>query len=148
MANDFPAPDLLADRFTLQSYNSVFKGNALLNNERFHTANLFYNKTNMYRGLMVYASANFHKKVKTIRNQIILEGINQYAMPLITDNPETNWRFNSSITKNIYRFKLVANANLNWFDYVQDVNGITNKNSRNSQNVGLELKTAYKKWPF
>lgn len=148
LANDFPASDWLANRFTLESYNSVFKGNALLKNERFHSANLFYNKTNMYRGIMIYANANFNKKIRTIRNQIILEGINQYATPLITDNPETNWRFNGSITKNIYRFKLVANANLNWFDYIQDINGITTKNSRNNQNIGLELKTAYKKWPF
>lgn len=146
LANDFPTPGRLANRFTLESYNSVFKGNALLKNERFHSANLFYEKTNLYRGIMIYANANFNKKIRTIRNQIILEGINQYTTPLITDNPETNWRFNSSITKSIYRFKLVANANLNWFDYIQDINGITTKNSRNNQNIGLEIKTAHKKW--
>lgn len=148
LANDFPTPGRLANRFTLESYNSVFKGNALLKNERFHSANLFYEKTNLYRGIMIYANANFNKKIRTIRNQIILEGINQYTTPLITDNPETNWRFNSSITKSIYRFKLVANANLNWFDYIQDINGITTKNSRNNQNIGLEIKTAHKKWPL
>jgi len=148
LTNDFANPDLMSNRFMLQSYNAVFKGNALLRNERFHTANLFYTKTNMYQGLMIYANANFNRKVRTIRNQIILEGINQYVMPLITDNPETNWRFSGSVTKNIYRFKAVLNSSLNYFNYIQDINGITAKNSRNSQNIGIEIRTSYKRWPF
>lgn len=148
LSNDFANPDLMAERFTLQSYNAVFKGNALLENERFHNANLFYTKNNMYRGLIVFASANFNKKVKTIRNEVILDGINQYTTPLITDNPETNWRVNGSITKNIYRFKAVLNSSLNWFDYRQTLNGITTENSRNSQNISTEIRTAHKKWPF
>jgi len=146
--NDFPNPDLLAERFTLESYNSVFKGNALLRNERFHSANLYYSKFSMYRGLMINASANFNKKVKTIRNEIVLQAINQYSMPTITDNPETNWRFSGRASKNIYRFNLGINANLSWFKYIQTINETTTKNNRNSQDIGLELKTAYKKWPF
>jgi len=148
LSNDFANPDLMAERFTLQSYNAIFKGNALLENERFHNANLFYTKNNMYRGLIVFASANFNKKVKTIRNEVILDGINQYTTPLITDNPETNWGVNGSITKNIYRFKAVLNSSLNWFDYRQTLNGITTENSRNSQNISTEIRTAHKKWPF
>lgn len=146
--NDFPNPDLLAERFTLESYNSVFKGNALLRNERFHSANLYYSKFSMYRGLMINASANFNKKVKTIRNEIVLQGINQYSMPTITDNPETNWRFSGRASKNIYHFYLGINANLSWFKYIQTINEMTTENNRNSQEIGLELKTAYKKWPF
>lgn len=148
LSNDFPNPDFVAERFTLQSYNNVFKGNALLKNERFHNVNLFYTRNNMFRGIMIFAGANFNKKVRTIRNEVILDGINQYNTPLITDNPETNWRLNGSVTKNIYRFKTVLGANLNWFDYRQTLNGVTSKNARNSQNLNLEVRTAYKKWPF
>lgn len=148
LSNDFANPDLMAERFTLQSYNAVFKGNALLKNERFHNANLFYTKNSAYRGIMIFAGANFNKKIRTIRNEVILDGINQYTTPLITDNPETNWRINGSVTKNIYRFKAVLNSNLNWFDYRQTLNGVTTKNSQNSQNIGAEIRTAYKKWPF
>lgn len=148
LKNEFPNPDLLAERFTLESYNSVFKGNALLRNERFHAANLNYTKLSMYRGLRINAAANFNKKVRTIRNQVLLEGINQYSTPMITDNPETNWRFYGAATKNIYRFSLGINASTSWFKYIQTINETTTENNRNSQNVGLEFKTAYKKWPF
>ena len=126
----------------------MFKGNALLRNERFHSASLFYSKFSMYRGLMVHASANFNKKVRTLRNDLVLDGINQYTTPTITDNPETNWRFTSRASKNIYRFNLGIDANLSWFKYTQTINNNAAENQRNSQDMGIELKTAYKKWPF
>jgi hypothetical protein len=147
LANTFPEVNQLANQFTLQSYNTVFKGNALLENERYHSANLRYAKTNMYRGIMLNATASFNKKVKTTRNVIELDGINQFNTPVLTDNPETNWRFNGSITKKIYRFNLKLNSNVSWFNYVQTINNSTATNNRNNQELGISLKTAHKKWP-
>ncbi|WP_338377798.1 carboxypeptidase-like regulatory domain-containing protein [uncultured Flavobacterium sp.] len=145
--NDFPGASQLLDRFTLQGYNSVFKGNALLNNERFHSASLRYNRMSMYRGLMVFGNINYTKKTKTTRNAIELEGINQFTTPILTDNPETTWRVNGSVEKKIYRFKFRLNSNLSWFNYFQNLNGIFTSNDRNSQNVGINIRTASKKWP-
>jgi hypothetical protein len=147
LENDFPDVNQLASRYTLQSYNSVFRGNALLRNERFHNASLRYRKMNMYRGITWFAIANLNKKVKTIRNEILLSGINQFSSPIITDNPETNWRIYSSVDKRIYGFKIGITTNFSWFNYTQTLNGIDTKNDRNSQNVGLTLRTANKKWP-
>lgn len=147
LANTFPEVNQLANQFTLQSYNTVFKGNALLENERYHSANLRYAKTNMYRGIMLNATASFNKKVKTTRNVIELDGINQFNTTVLTDNPETNWRFNGSITKKIYRFNLKLNSNVSWFNYVQTINNSTATNDRNNQELGISLKTAHKKWP-
>ena len=147
LTNDFPEVNQLANRFTLQSYNSVFKGNALLENERYHAANLRYSKMNMYRGVMLNAMVSFNKKVKTTRNIIELDGINQFNTPILTDNPETNYRVNGSISKKIYRFTLKLDTNLSWFNYLQILNDIETENNRNNQNIGLTLKTSYKKWP-
>jgi len=147
LENDFPDANLLANRFTLQGYNSVSRGNALLRNERFHNASLSYRKMNMYRGITWYANANFNKKVRTIRNDIVLSGINQFSTPVITDNPETNWRLYGMFEKKIYRFRVGINSSLNWFNYTQTLNDITNTNDRNSQNVGVTLRTGYRKWP-
>ena len=148
LVNSFPEASQMANQFTLQTYNSVFKGNALLENQRFHASTLSYNKMSMYRGLTIFANAGFNKKVRTIRNVVQLEGINQFTTPELTDNPETNWRIYGSVSKKIYRFNLRLNTSLNWFDYLQELNGVETKNSRNNQTVGVELRTAYKKWPF
>jgi hypothetical protein len=146
LANTFPDANRLANNFTLQNYNLVFKGNALLENEQFHSANLRYSKMNLYRGIYIFGTIFYNKKVKTIRNEIQLDGINQFSTPILTDNPETNWRFNSSISKKIYRFNLKLNTNLSWFNYVQSVNNVVTENNRNNQEIGLVLKTQYKKW--
>ena len=147
LVNDFPEVNQLANRFTLQSYNSVYKGNALLENERYHSANLRYSKMNMYRGIILNAMVSFNKKVRTTRNEIVLDGINQYNTPILTDNPETNYRVNGYLSKRIYRFNLKLDTNLSWFNYVQTLNNVTTTNDRNNQNIGVTLKTAYKKWP-
>lgn len=147
LSNDFPDATRLLERYTLQSYNSVYKGNTLLKNERFHSASLRYTKSSMYRGLMLFANASFNKKIRTIRNVIELDGINQFSTPILTDNPETNWRVNTNISKKIYRFRLQFTTNLSWFNYIQTLNGITTSNDRNNQSFGLTLRTATKKWP-
>jgi hypothetical protein len=147
LANEFPEASQFASQFTLQSYNAVFKGNALLSNERFHNANISYSKMNMYRGILLFANANYNKKVSTVRNQIEISGINQYNTPIITNNPETNFQVNSSFSKKIYRFSLAFTSNLSWLNYIQTLNNVTRSNNRNNQNIGIVFKTTYKKWP-
>jgi hypothetical protein len=147
LSNTFPEVSQLASRYSLQSYNTVFKGNALLENEQFHTANLRYSKMNMYRGIIWNAMASYNKKVKTTRNEIVINGINQYATPILTDNPETNWRFNGSVSKKIYRFNLKLNTSLSGFNYTQNLNNNLTTNDRTNQNFGVTLRTVFKKWP-
>ncbi|MDR7208127.1 carboxypeptidase-like regulatory domain-containing protein [Flavobacterium piscis] len=147
LENQFPEANQLANRYTLQYYNSVYKGNALLQNEKYHSANLRYSKMNSYRGVNLNGMLNYSKKVKVIRDEVELDGINQFVSPVLTDNPETNIGFNGSFSKRIYRFNLKLNTRLSWFNYTQTINNIATANQRNNQNIGLVFKTAYKKWP-
>ena len=147
LSNTFAEVSQYANNFTLQNYNLVFKGNALLANEQFHNANLRYRRTNIYRGITVNAVVDYSKKIKSIRNTIQLVGINQFTTPIITDNPETTWRLNGSFGKKIYRFNFKINPTLNWFNYIQTINNSTNSTNRNSQNLGFSIRTAYRKWP-
>jgi hypothetical protein len=147
LVNNFPEINSLANQFTFQNYNSVFKGNALLQNEQFHNANFTYSKMNMYRGITLNANASYNKKAQAIRNQVVFSGINQYVTSSITNNPETTWRLYGAIAKKIYRFNLKLSSNLNWFNYIQNVNNLLTTNERNSQSTGVSLRTAYKKWP-
>ncbi|KIA99995.1 hypothetical protein OA93_04090 [Flavobacterium sp. KMS] len=148
LVNSFPEANQLANQYTLQYYNAVYKGDALLKNERYHSANLHYSKMNMYRGIVWNGMVNYSKKVKVIRNEVELEGINQYNTPVLTDNPETNWNFDGSFSKKIYRFNLKLNVNLSWLDYTQVLNDIATNNQRNNQEIGGVFRTAYKKWPY
>lgn len=147
LENSFPQAMQLAEQFTLQNYNLVYKGNALLQNERYHNANLRYTKTNLYRGITWNAMASWNQKVRTIRNEIQLDGINQFNTPILSDNPETNYNVNGSFSKKIYRFNLRLNTNFSWFTYFQTLNNTETLNNRNNQRLGVVLRTAHKKWP-
>ncbi|OAB28185.1 CarboxypepD_reg-like domain-containing protein [Flavobacterium fryxellicola] len=147
LENGFPQVSQLADQFTLQNYNLVYKGNALLQNERYHSANLRYSKMNLYRGVTWNAMASVNKKVQTIRDEIQLDGINQFNTPILSDNPETNYNVNGAFTKKIYRFSLRFNTSLSWFNYFQTLNNTETLNNRKNQRIGILLKTAHKKWP-
>lgn len=147
LENSFPEVSQLANQFTLQNYNLVYKGNALLQNEKYHSSSLRYSKMNFYRGITWNGMVSFNKKVNTIRNEIELEGINQFNTPILSDNPETNYNVNGSFTKTIYRFRLKLNTRLSWFNYFQTLNNATTSSDRNNQKIGILLKTAHKKWP-
>lgn len=145
--NRFPEIKQLADRYTMQAYNLVFRGNAILENEHYHSSSLSYSKINSYRGIMINGILSFNKKINTIRNEVQIEGINQFTTPIQSDNPETNYNVIGSISKRIYRFELKLRTNLGWFDYYQNLNNVETLNSRNNQNIGIVFRTNYRKWP-
>lgn len=147
LVNNFADVSQLSNRFSLQNYNSVFKGNALLENEQYHSAQLRYSKMNSYRGILWNGMLVYNKKLQRIRNEIQLNGINQFNTPVLTNNPETDYRFNGSFGKKIYRFNLRFNTNLGWNNFNQTVNNVITNNNRNNQDFGIEFKTSYRKWP-
>jgi hypothetical protein len=40
-----------------------------------------------------------NQKVRTIRNEIQLDGINQFNTPILSNNPETNYNVSGSLAK-------------------------------------------------
>lgn len=136
-----------ANKFQLVGYNAITSGNENLENELYHSASLLYTKFSLYRGIIITGSATFNKKVKSIRNQLQLQGINQSSTPILTDNPETRWMFLGGARKTIGKFTVKANTNIMLSEYFQEVNSVLSKNKSNSTGFGLELATNFKEWP-
>jgi hypothetical protein len=90
LENSFPQSTQLAEQFTLQNYNGFTKEMPCCktNGIIIHVTR----KTNLYRGITWNAMAWVGiKKVRTIRNEIQLDGINQFNTPILSNNPETNY---------------------------------------------------------
>ncbi|POS01395.1 outer membrane receptor protein involved in Fe transport [Flavobacterium croceum DSM 17960] len=147
LINSFAEASAYAENYTLQSYNLVYKGNAMLQNEQYHNASLYYNKMNMFRGILMNAYLYFNKKEQTLRNQVVLSGINQINTPVVTNNPETSWRLLTDVSKKIYRFTCKLKTSLSWYNYIQTTNNANFSTNRNNQSIGASVKTAHKKWP-
>lgn len=137
----------LANRFYLQSYNSVYKGNENLENELFHNARAYFSRFSLYRGLMLFSSVNYTKKVKGIQNAVQFEETNQFISPIMVNNPEDRWDFNLSIDKKIKNLKYGLKTNILTSNYLQKINTtfVTNKNS--SIGYTLSVKTLYDNFP-
>ncbi|MHC0444057.1 outer membrane beta-barrel protein [Flavobacterium sp. 3-218] len=147
LETNFPEINALSSRYTLQTYNLIYKGNEMLENTRYHSFSLLYTKMNMYKGIFWNGFFSYTKKTETIRNEVVVEDINQYNTPVWTNNPENTIFFTGAFTKKIYKFDLKLNANVNWLSYYQMLNNVLTLNTRNKKNAGLILKMTFKKWP-
>ncbi|MGK6351903.1 carboxypeptidase regulatory-like domain-containing protein [Parapedobacter sp. DT-150] len=146
-ANSFPRIGQLNNRFTLTSYNAVSRGNALLANERYHRSMLRYSRFTGIGGPITNVYVNFNRKTRAIRSELQFEGINRYSMPVLTDNPETNWMAYGSYSNQVAFLRIGGNARLSWFDYSQTVNETLANNRRTSQQYTVNVRTAPRDWP-
>ncbi len=147
LKTNFSDASKLANRFYLQSYNSVFKGNSTLENELFHSARIRYSRFSMYRGLMLHASANYTKKIKGFNNSVNFDGINRFISPEILDNPNENWRTRASLKKRIkkIRYKLVGSYSSSVF--TQKINTILAANKSDNYSFDVGFETLFDKFP-
>jgi hypothetical protein len=140
LKTNFSNASKLVNRFYLQSYNSVFKGNKNLENELFHTARLRYSRFSLYRGLMLFATANYSKKVKGFRSSVNFDGVNRFLTVDMLKNPNENWSIRSSLRKKIKKIRYNLEGSYSNSKFKQSINNtfVTNRNNNYSFDVGIE----------
>lgn len=136
-----------ANRFYLLNFNSLMKGNPDLENELAHSASLRYYKFSMYKDIILNSRLSFNKKITSIRNEYQLQGIDQYLVPVITSNPETNWNFNLNVRKGINDFYVKVKTNLSLADYQQNINENIINTQSIAQKYGVTLGSTFDKFP-
>lgn len=147
LKTNFSDASKLANRFYLQSYNSVFKGNSSLENELFHSARIRYSRFSMYRGLMLHASANYTKKIKGFRNAVNFDGINRFISPEILNNPTENWNAIASLKKRIKKIRYHVTGSYNTSRFIQKTNNIFATNKSDNYSFDLGFETLFDKFP-
>ena len=136
-----------ADKFQLVRYNAVTKGNADLDNELYHSARLWYTKFSLYRGIIMNVNINYNKKIRSLKNTVQLQGIDQFTSPILSHNPESTWQLSSNVRKTIGALTLKLKGTAVYFNYFQNLNNLTLKNQSNTQSLGIALATNSKKGP-
>jgi len=137
----------LANRFYLQSYNSVYKGNEHLENELYHTARMYYSRFSLYRGLMLFGGINYSKKIKGLQNAVQFNETDQYVSPILVDNASENWTFNLNIDKKIKKFKYGLNTRVLTSTYLQNINEAFVTSKSNNYSYTLSVKNLFDKFP-
>ena len=125
----------------------MFKGNEQLENELFHSARVYYSRFSLYRGILLFSSINYFKKVEGIQNTVQFENINQYISPVMVANPEERWSFNTTMNKKYKFIKYHFNINLSTTDFFQTVNNTAFNNKNNNASYVISAKSLHEKYP-
>lgn len=142
-----PRVHQLADRFILSNFNSVFRGNNQLENERFHSATLSYYKFKMFKGFRMNFMSSFRRKEKHFKNTTALNGIEQYNTVILFDNPEQQWNLAGTVSKTINDFRFTVNGSFNYMDFYQLVNSQERLNISKNISGTFRVKTLFKDIP-
>ncbi len=137
-----------ANRFYLQSHNSIYKGNENLENDLYHSARLFYTRFSLYRGLMLVGNINYTKRVRGVGNVVVIDEdnpdpsqkTNQFLTTRMLDNPAENIAFNGTLHKTIKKLKFRFDGDVELSKYLQNINSTNqlNKNNKYSFEIGVE----------
>jgi len=143
----FPTVNRIANNFVLNNFNSVLKGDANLSNTLYHTASVSYRRFSLFRGLNYSLITTYNKRIKSIKNTIQLQGIEQFSTPIMFDQPEQALSVSGRVSKNIKKLKLKFNSRWSYNDYYQIVNLNTSLNSSKNFNNTISLETNFKNHP-
>ena len=147
LKSNFTNASNYTNRIQILSYSTAKIGNENIENQLYHSARLWYTKFSMYRGIILNASVNYNKKIKGIKNEVILSGINQLRHPILLDNPEENWNISAGVRKSLNKITLKFNGTGQFSNYTQILNQESFNNKSNSQNLKFEVSTNFKKLP-
>lgn len=143
----FPGINQLANNFMLSGFNSVFRGNNLLENQLYHTASLSYYKFSLFRNLNFNISTSFNKRLQTVKNITELNGIESFNTPIMFDQPEHNWNISGRISKKIRKIRYSLSSRFSYNDFFQILNNSTNLNISKSVSATAGIETFFKNLP-
>lgn len=136
-----------ANRLRLASFNQVFQGNSRLENELYHSARLTYIKSSLFKGTFFNAGVNYTNRLESIRNETIINGIDQINTVLLTSLPENSYQGSFQYTKIVADYKFKIGGGASFSDYSRNINTILQDFTRQNYSYSLGISTRFKKAP-
>lgn len=145
--NSYLGAESYAHRWQMSSFNSLFKGNAVLQNLQYQSASLRYSKHGMYSGTNKYFTISYNKRNKNIRNQVELIGVDQFYETVMSDQPDSNINASAYYSKRIKKVEFNGSGVLGFSRYTQVTNTVELPSKRDYQMIGVGFKTLFKENP-
>ncbi|TDE55532.1 carboxypeptidase-like regulatory domain-containing protein [Flavobacterium sp. GT3P67] len=146
--NNFSDINQLAEGFIFSNYNSLTKGNRLLENATAQVHSLRYFKYNMFNFENITAFVNYSKRVDAIKTRAIFNGVNQTSSPFNSDFADETLSGNGSYGRSFLKnYKASLGVSLNWSKFNNIQNNVLSTNESFTQNYTLKASTNYKNMP-
>lgn len=136
-----------SNRFYLQSYNSIFKGNENLENELYHSSSIQYRSNSLYRGLSLFANINLSKRVHGYVSEVTFNETNQFLTTVLLENASESISFNGFIRKRVDKIEFKLDGKVRKSNYLQKNDNLIIRNKSNSFSSGFGIETLFKKYP-
>ena len=161
-SNNFTDINRLAEGYVFSNYNSLFRGNRLLENSTSQVHSLRYFKYNMFNFENIFANITYTKQLDAIKNKALLTGVNQEssAVNMNPNFPEESFSGSANYGRSFFKYyKANARVSVGWnkFNNIRvfpDADTNPNNNPTQiqttesvSQSYTLGFSTNYKKWP-
>ncbi|TDE45374.1 TonB-dependent receptor [Flavobacterium rhamnosiphilum] len=146
--NNFTDINQLAEGFIFSNYNSLTKGNRLLENATAQVHSLRYFKYNMFNFENITAFVNYSRRVDAIKTRAVFNGVNQTSSPFNSDFADETLSGNGSYGRSFLKnYKASLGANLNWSKFNNIQNNVFSTNESFTQSYTLKASTNYKNMP-
>lgn len=118
----FASVSQYANRLRLQSFNQLYRGNENLENQLYHQVSFRYYQFNLFKGTFLNAGISYTKRLKSVKNATIMDGIDQINTSIYTEIPQNSFSVNGSYAKQLGKFKLSLNGSVSFSNYGQIIN--------------------------
>lgn len=145
---DFTDINKFAAGSVLSNYNSLFRGNRLLENALSHTHSLRYFKYNMFNFENIFANISYSRKVNPVKNSATFFGINQISTAINSNFADESINgaanYGRSFLRN-YKSSLTIAGSWSKFNNIQ--NNLPQSSESFVQNYTIKASTNYKDLP-
>lgn len=147
LKSNFSNAQNLSNKFFLQGYNSLFRGNPNLENQLSHQLNLNYSQFNFLKGSMLSLGLSHIKQEKGFASSAVFNGFNQFLSQELINNAYKSWILKGRYQKTIKNLK--ANIDLTYVNSVfkQGINNKYNLNKSNTYSYDVNIETLFKDLP-
>ncbi len=136
-----------SDRITIRAFNSLYRGNPLLENELSHQLSLSYNKSRYPTGFSYNASVDYSRKVANKQNVGQLEGINQINSNLYVNNPDDNLSFRAGVSQRSSSLQAHLTVMQRMSRSFENINSQSQRYQSNDLSYSFDIRTLFKKYP-
>ena len=149
ITNNFTDINQLAQGNVLTSFNSLFRGNRMLENATSQSHSLRYFKYNMFNFENIFATINYTKRLNAIKTNAIFDGINQTSTPFNVSNfADEALTANGSYGRSFKRYyKASVSGNINWSRFNNLQNNVFATVESITKTFTATTSTNFKKMP-
>lgn len=147
LKSNLPEIAKMAGNYYLQTYNAVFRGNTVLENELYHDLSVNYSQFSLYRGVLLAMNASYLNKLRGFTNTVAFNSVNRFTTVELLSDVSEHWSMGANLEKTIGKLKYKVSADYFGTEFVQKIDQSLVKNKSHNYSYELGIETLFEKFP-